>query len=483
MSDVALDRPEVVTDGRSGGPHPDTPDNSDTPDTGRDGEPREVEGTDGAARRRFWPAMVGILVIALGVRLVYVLVFTSHGATRIYDAVYYNLESGYLAKGYFFTVPFSAGPDASHPPLTSLVITPATYLFGIPHGEVPQRLTMAVLGVAVVLFVGMLGRAVAGPRVGLVAALIAALYPNFWIPNGIVMSETLAMLLMALILLVIYRLWRRPTWPNAALLGLGCGTEILVRAELVLFVPFLLVPAVVACRVPGRKRWALGAVGILVCLATLAPWVARNEASFHDATYVSTGEGLVLIGANCPAAYSGPGLGLWRVQCPEAVTAKGDASQYSTAYQHAALTYISHHEGRLPIVVAARIGRIWDAYEPAQMAAVDVNEGRPEGAALAGLACYYALLPVAVLGIVHLRRRRHTQWPLLVPAGILTVVAALTYGTVRFRAPFEVCLAVLAAAGVEAILRWRARPPGAPRPPRTEPTTTAGVDGPMARGR
>ncbi len=31
------------------------------------------------------------------------------------------------------------------------------------------------------------------------------------------------------------------------------------------------------------------------------------------------------------------------------------------------------------------------------------------------------------------------------PAGVLTVVSALVYGLIRFRDPFEVCLAVLAA--------------------------------------
>ena len=110
-----------------------------------------------------------------------------------------------------------------------------------------------------------------------------------------------------------------------------------------------------------------------------------------------------------------------------------------------AITYARQHADRLPVVVLARIGRLWDFYEPVQMAQIDVNEGRPEGAALWGLGVYYALLPLGVAGIVILRRRRIDQWFLLVPAGVLTSVAALFFGQVRFRAPFEVCLVVLAA--------------------------------------
>jgi len=96
-------------------------------------------------------------------------------------------------------------------------------------------------------------------------------------------------------------------------------------------------------------------------------------------------------------------------------------------------------------VVLARVGRLWDFYQPIQMADLDVNEGRPPPASLAGLGFYYALLPLGIVGIVIYRRRRVGQWFLLVPAGVLTLVAAVFYGSVRFRTPFEVCLVVLAA--------------------------------------
>ena len=97
------------------------------------------------------------------------------------------------------------------------------------------------------------------------------------------------------------------------------------------------------------------------------------------------------------------------------------------------------------MVVLARVAREWDLYKPAQMAQVEAGEGRPFDASLAGLGFYYALLPFGVAGIVMLRRRRIDQWFLLVPAGVVTLVSALFFGLIRFRAPFEVCLVVLAA--------------------------------------
>jgi hypothetical protein len=75
----------------------------------------------------------------------------------------------------------------------------------------------------------------------------------------------------------------------------------------------------------------------------------------------------------------------------------------------------------------------------------------------------YALLPFAVAGIVILRKRRIDQWFLLVPAGIVTLTAALFYSLVRFRAPFEVCFVVLASSAIVALIQW-VRGGGSPEP-------------------
>ena len=87
-----------------------------------------------------------------------------------------------------------------------------------------QRLTMTVFGAGVVLVIGLLGRAVAGDRAGLVAAGIAAVYPNLWINDGLVMSETLATLAVALAILLTYRFIRAPRWSTAAWVGVACGS-------------------------------------------------------------------------------------------------------------------------------------------------------------------------------------------------------------------------------------------------------------------
>jgi 4-amino-4-deoxy-L-arabinose transferase-like glycosyltransferase len=398
--------------------------------------------------RHFRAWLAGIVAAGLSLRVGYVLIFTRYENKSLYDAFWYQVTADELRMGDFFRVPLGTAPSAAHPPLTSLLLGAVNVVVGLHGGTTTvPRLTEAVLGALVVLFVGLLGRDIAGGRVGLVAALLAALAPDFWIPSGIVMSETPAMLVMALILLAVVRYLRAPGLWRAALIGVACGAETLVRAELILFVPTLLVPAVLAARtVPLRQRMGQLALGLLATLLVLAPWVGRNLATFTDRTYLSTGNGLALLGANCPQTYYGSQVGSWAFTCAVSNGGPGDESVQSARKTHAAVQYAEHHMSRLPVVVLARIGREWGFYRPAQEAYIESGEGRPVPATNAGTVVYYVMLPLTVAGIVIFRRRRIRQWYLLVPAGVLIFVCAVFYGLVRFRAPFEVCMAVLAAA-------------------------------------
>ena len=407
--------------------------------------------------RRFAIALTAVTGSALALRVCYVLAYSRYQSHTLYDSFWYYFTTAGLHDGEFFRAPFSFSPTAAHPPMTSLLLAAGTYIIGF-HGTTSALLVMAFLGSAVVACVGLLGRAMAGPWVGLTAATLAALAPNFWMPSGIMMSETPAMLGMALILLAIVHLRRSPSVVAAILLGIACGAEALVRAELILFVPALLVPATLLVTRPHRRRFLLLGAALAATTVVLAPWMGRNLATFTDATYISTGDGLVLLGANCPQTYSGPDLGLWSAQCAQSVKGRGDESVQSSRDQHAAVEFVKHHADRVPLVVLVRIAREWDLYDPVQMAQVEAHEGRPTAASLAGLGFYYLLLPCAVAGIVILRRRRITQWFLLVPAGVVTLTSALFFALVRFRAPFEVCLVVLAAPAIVLLLRWL--PPG-----------------------
>jgi 4-amino-4-deoxy-L-arabinose transferase-like glycosyltransferase len=440
-------------------------------------------------RTSFGRLLLAIVVLALAVRVGYVA-----GAKRgpcfnkeigsiptqcaAGDQLFYNGEANRLALGDGFVawaVPGpGAPPAADHPPLTAVVLAPVAWLN--IHGPfrwvrdltglTEERYFMTLLGTLLVFLIGLLGRRVGGDRVGLVAALVAALYPNLWVSDGLVMSETVTGVTVVGALLLAYSLRDRPRARTALLCGACCGLVALARAELIVFVPLLLVPAAITARgITRRTSLRLAALGVAAALVVVGPWVLYNASRFKDATFVSTNDGLTLAGANCDHVYYGPAIGLWYFGPPcIGPPAPGDQSQASAGYRHQAADYVRAHERRLPIVVAARIGRTWSLFRPADMLTYNVGEGRERWVTLLGLITYYPLALLALAGgWVLARRRRGLLWPLVVPAVAVTISVAVTYGQTRFRAAAEPSIVLLAAVALVAIWRRvRRAPEGAP---------------------
>jgi 4-amino-4-deoxy-L-arabinose transferase-like glycosyltransferase len=397
------------------------------------------------------------VVVAFIGRILFIVTFTRH-ETALYDNFYYINEAKTVAEGRGFVTPlFGSKPTAEHPPLTVATLVPVSVV--TDGNEVAMRVTMAALGAGVVVLVALIGVQVAGERAGLIAAGLAAIYPNLWLNDGLVMAETLTALLVAAVIFCCYQLARGPTVAHAAGAGLACGLAMLTRAELVLLVPLVVIPTVFLLRGPSRaQRVKLAAVIVFVALLAISPWVAYNFSRFDQPVFLSHGDGGVLLGANCDDTYSGSRIGTWTLACAAAAGTRGDNSQMARRQRERASDYIRAHLDRVPFVVAARVGRVWSVYRPVQMADISEQEGRPKVASLVGVVMFWVLALLAVAGAVTLRRRRVPLLPLLGPFVMVTVVAAVSYGIVRFRVPAEISLVVLAAIGIEAILISRRRP-------------------------
>ena len=62
-----------------------------------------------------------------------------------------------------------------------------------------------------------------GRRAGLAAATVAAVYPGLWINDGMLLSESAAILAITLTTAAAYAFWHRPSWRRAGLLGFVAG--------------------------------------------------------------------------------------------------------------------------------------------------------------------------------------------------------------------------------------------------------------------
>lgn len=396
------------------------------------------------------------------------------------DAIYYSAQADVIADGGWFRHPYTGEEAADHAPLTALVMAPAS-LVGGSDAVLEQRLAMAVIGTATIVVVGLLGRRIGGGRVGLLAAGLAALSPNLWMNDLVIMSESLAALGVATILLLVYRFRDGPTVAAAAWLGLACGVTVLARAELAMLVPLVVLPVCWWAReLPIAARVGRFAVAALLTVAVAAPWTAYNLGRFEKPVLFSTNDGLTLIGANCAPVYEGGGIGFWNLGCAFdlQVDPALDQSEESAVYRDAAVEFISEHLDRLPPVLAARLGRVWGTYAPDQMVVLNQGEGREQAASWAGVLSWWVTLPLAVAGAVVLHRRRIPIWPFVAMAVAVSLTALAFYGIVRFRVPADVAALVLAAVAIDAALRRSKRAadeaPAAPRPVAPEPGEPAG---------
>jgi 4-amino-4-deoxy-L-arabinose transferase-like glycosyltransferase len=403
--------------------------------------------------------LVGFAALAL--RVAYVMLVKRYDRL-VGDEPYFHLTANWLTEGFGFTAtPHSGIPSALHPPLYSLVLAPATWISS-GAAILAQRLTGAVLGAGAVVAVGYLGRAVGGARTGIIAAAVAAVSPTIWINDGVVMSESLATLLVAIGLLLTYRYARLPTFWNAAWLGAVCGLAALTRGELILLVPLLGLAAVWRGHVTaGAPRVAGFACVVAAALVVLAPWVAFNLSRFEQPVYVSSNLGGTLCGANNRLTYGGSELGLWdRSGCPTPSTRPVDQSELNDFWTTQSVDYTRNHVSRLLLVAVARLARITGVYAPGQMVAFEAETGgRPRVASWFAYGVSLLLVPVGAYGYVVLRRRRAFVAPLVMMVAMALLVALLLHGDVRYRVPADVALVVLAAAAVDALIRPRPAPP------------------------
>lgn len=423
--------------------------------------------------RTFCYWMLGAVALGLAVRLGYAVGWKWDQPIAVLsdqiggDAGYYHYQANALAKGLWFVDPWSytlrgtgVHPGAEHPPLYTLFLSIPSFLGFDTFRQ--HMIAGTILGSFTCGVMGFAGRAVAGRRVGIVAAFVTAIYANLWVNDALVMSETITGVLCAFVLWFAYRFWREPSMKNALWFGFLAGLAALTRAEMVLFLPIVGLPLVIGAKsLVARERVKRGiAIAVLAAVPVL-PWVAFNMVRFNNPVTLSTGGDFTFGNTYCDSTFYGERLGWWDLTCmDDRWKIEGDESDQGLHFRNEGLDYLGDHLDRFPVVVAARVGRMWEVYRPFQKLHWDSFEmGRnPFAVAQIGLAQFYVLFILAVVGLVMLKRRKTIIYPLIGMAIIVTFAAAITFGGTRYRIPAD--LAMVLAASVPLAALWdRWRPP------------------------
>lgn len=269
--------------------------------------------------------LAAILVVATGLRVAAAL-YQGNAVTDlpgIFDQISYDGLAQRIVGGYGFSFaeehwPATRGgePTAHWSYLYTLYLAGIYGLFGIQ--PVVARLLQAVIaGLLHPWLTWRLGRRVFGPRAGLVAAGLSAVYIYFVYYAGGLLTETFYFLGILWSLDCAMRITAqgdRPKWRLWLELGAAIGVTALLRQLFLLFAPFIFLwiwwnlpragvtaarpsPALHGVRWPALK--GLLVTGCVIVLL-IAPWTIRNYRAFGILVPLNTNAGFAFFWGNHP---------------------------------------------------------------------------------------------------------------------------------------------------------------------------------------
>jgi 4-amino-4-deoxy-L-arabinose transferase-like glycosyltransferase len=240
-----------------------------------------------------------VLAVAFALRLGWMIAVDPQPSEyRVGDPYFYDLFGRSLAAGKGYLNMWGT-PTAQWPPGYPIVLAAIYKVFG--HSILLPKLLNVALGTATCLLAYLIGKRVFSGAVGIVAALALAVFPSqvFW--PTLLLSETLATFLVALIAYLAIVSLVSLSWWKAVIVGVLIGATSLVRGETVLLaLPLALVWAVGYRSLRTGLRY--GAITLLATGLIILPWVVRNWVVMDYPILISTGSAENLIGGHWSGA-------------------------------------------------------------------------------------------------------------------------------------------------------------------------------------
>jgi hypothetical protein len=267
--------------------------------------------------RRLWrdPVIWALVILGLAIRVVYNLALHPGGdltSTFIIDEREYFGAAHMLAEGRGFS--FFDAATWVRPPLYVMMLAFVMTVGGISYG--PALWLQALLSAATLLPLGWLAWRVGGLGAARWAVGLGALFLPFTLFAGLLLSETLFTLLLALALVALVRAREmlpaglRKSAPWLVGSGVLLGLSALTRATALGFVPLAAIWLALPLRpdritssdlssdetgsTPGRadtqvrSRLIAMAIMLAVCLVALIPWTVRNYAAYGKFVAIDT---------------------------------------------------------------------------------------------------------------------------------------------------------------------------------------------------
>lgn len=379
-----------------------------------------------------------ILVVALLVRItaaVYVGNEVS-GLSGAFDEISYSLLGERFVQGYGLTFPeawypwYEANAQQSYYSATmSLFLAGIYWVFG--YSPLAARLVMAILSTLIVGMIYLLARRYWGERVGLAAALIAALYGYLIFYGVTLVTETPFILAMLVALYISLDLIRNPNIWKWVSLGLALAIAILFRMAVVFFVPFLL--GWIAIQ-RTRKEWKFILIPICMMVLAVLPFTIRNYVMWGRFMLLESQFGHVFWNGNHPD-HQGT---YWAEVFPipdDVLSSKNDAI-ITNRLLRMGIENVVKDPGHFLYLTFARL-REFFKFWPTSDSTLLANALR--------VLSFGLMWPFAVIGLWISRWKWRTLLPLYLFLLIHTGVYAISWTMTRYRLPVDAALMPFAA--------------------------------------
>ncbi len=450
-------------------------------------------------QRRWFRIILGVIaLIGFTVRASYLTLVTSKKPLDGDAFFFYYWGATQLARGNGFisilSQTYNSPIPAAHQPPGFIVLLGGLYKIGL-HDPNHLRLAMCVLGSTTIVIIGITLAKVVSRRAGLIGAAITAVYPNIWINDTFLMSETLLVfgLSIGFFGFFSYDLKPRSIWILLASTGLTIAA--MVRAEILLLLPAALIPLIWS---RTRHAWKEGGTHLIVAailpLLAVGSWTVYNASRFTKPVLMSTGFGPTALAGACDVVFYGPQIGSLSIPCagPAYVNDRRltpseqraarqrfleadryfqehhelpmvawgssksqpstdvDESVDSALATHLWLHYTKANLHQLPTVALAREGRLLNLWNPAQQVLIDRYNGRgAQWVVLVNQWMFWGIMLTAIFGAIRFRRAKIPLYPLVIPLALTAFITGIVFALTRYRVAADFSMVILAAAGIE----------------------------------
>jgi 4-amino-4-deoxy-L-arabinose transferase-like glycosyltransferase len=410
--------------------------------------------------------LFAILAVAAVLRLLFLIKF--------HDELWTRREKGFWLMGWNWVNGLGFGiaencPSSFRAPLYILFTVPFLFFFGTDYTW-PLGLAQLVVSVANVYLIYRIGKEWRSPRVGLVGAAFAAVYPY------VLYHDTQYYITFLFTFFMLLAVWgwlvleRARNLQIAALTGLSLGLASLATSgPIVFFAP--LASFWLWWRWRNLKA-AAKAVGIaaLFTVLTLSPWIFRNWKLHHAFVPLTTDAGRA-----AQIAYNPWALHLLTNKLHGDLTpwvddvlrtpmqGRGQRGcgylgmtelENTKRWQTIAWDWVRAHPGESAVLAFVKFNQLWRPWLWTPKDAVGENGAIIFSAVAMNWAYALSYAPLLILAafewLASSKNERRRGWLFVLLAIAFSLTYSLTYAYTKYRIPFDAILAVMAAAGV-----WR----------------------------